>query len=141
MWRGPGTAALPRSQRDPEASPLSPKKMYVALGGAGGEVTRRDPRGEAKTNRLGGGGASRDTFSAGEHFHHHVPDGGKVSSDWTVEDSARVTSSRRRRRVAITQFVDHLAHRGFLCVRPVQRLLHSCLKPRPHHLQPHRVHG
>lgn len=43
MWRSPGTAPLPRSQREPQALPLSSKKMYVALGGAGGEVTRRDP--------------------------------------------------------------------------------------------------
>lgn len=43
MWRSPGTAPLPGSQRDPQALPLSSKKMYVALGGAGGEVTRRDP--------------------------------------------------------------------------------------------------
>lgn len=35
--------------------PLSSKKMYVALGGAGGKVTSRDP-GEIKTNRLGGVG-------------------------------------------------------------------------------------
>lgn len=36
--------------------PLSSKKMYVALGGAGGKVTRRDP-GELKTN-------TGDAFSA-----------------------------------------------------------------------------
>lgn len=42
MWRGPGTGPLPRSQRDSGDVPLSPKKMYVALGGAGGKVTYRE---------------------------------------------------------------------------------------------------
>lgn len=34
MWRGPGTGPPPPSQWDS----LSPKKMYAALGGAGGKV-------------------------------------------------------------------------------------------------------
>ena len=42
MWRGPGTGPLPQSQRDLGTLPLSPKKMYVALGGAEGKVTYRE---------------------------------------------------------------------------------------------------
>lgn len=72
VWRGPGTAALPRSQRDAEASPLSSKKMYVALGGAGGEVTLRDPAERQKQTDSGVAVTSPDTFSDGERFHHHV---------------------------------------------------------------------
>lgn len=42
MWCGPGTGPLPWSQRDYGDMLLSPKKMYVALGGAGGKVTYRE---------------------------------------------------------------------------------------------------
>lgn len=43
VWRGPGTGPLPQCQRDSGTLPLSPKKMYVALGGAGGKVTYKEP--------------------------------------------------------------------------------------------------
>lgn len=52
------TAAVPAGFRD---LPLSSKKMYVALGGAGGKVTSRD-HGEIKTNRLVLGGDTSDHF-------------------------------------------------------------------------------
>lgn len=52
-------------------SPLSSKKMYVALGGAGGKVTRRD-HGESgvKPKQTDWGETHRVTFSDTGRFHH-----------------------------------------------------------------------
>lgn len=60
----PGDSSAAMKPAGSGNSPLSSKKMYVALGGAGGKVTSRDP-GEIKTNRLGGAHQSAFSDSAG----------------------------------------------------------------------------
>lgn len=97
VWRGPGTAALPPSQRDPVASPLSSKKMYVALGRGRWRGHTQGPPRRAKSKQAWGW---RDES---RHFLRRRalpssragimwPEGGKVESDWTTGDSESVKS-------------------------------------------------